>query len=64
MADGKTIIIKDEAGSAGSNNITITSHLAETIDGTNSKVINSNYGSITLIKNGGGSWFILSKVST
>jgi hypothetical protein len=64
LADGKVIIIKDEAGSAGSNNITITPPLGETIDGASSKVINSNYGMLTLVRNGGGSWFIISKIST
>jgi hypothetical protein len=62
LADGKTIIIKDEAGSAGANGITINAHPSETIDGLSSKSIDSAYGSLTLIKNGGGSWFVVSKI--
>ena len=63
VADGKIIYIKDEGGNATSNNITITAHLAETIDGQNTRGITSSYGAVTLIKNGAGSWFVLSSVS-
>jgi hypothetical protein len=64
IADGKIIYIKDEAGNATSNNITINAHSLETIDGSSSIGITSSYGAITLIKSGGpvGSWFILSSV--
>jgi hypothetical protein len=64
IADGKVIYIKDEAGNATSNNITINAHSLETIDGSSSIGITSSYGAITLIKSGGpvGSWFILSSV--
>ena len=59
------IIIKDEAGNAGSHSITIYPHLGETIDDYTSSSpleLNVSWVSITLIKNGAGSWFIISKV--
>ena len=62
ISNSKIIHIKDEGGSAGTNNITIIAHTAEKIDGESSYVINTDYGSITLIKNSSGPWFIISKV--
>jgi hypothetical protein len=59
LENGKVIYIKDEAGNATTNNITITPHLSETIDGSSSIGITSSYGSLTLIKNGVDSWFVL-----
>jgi hypothetical protein len=62
VSDGKIVHIKDEGGYAGTNNITVIPHTAEKIDGENSYVINTSYGSITLVKNTSGPWFIISKV--
>jgi hypothetical protein len=62
VPDGKVIHIKDEGGYAGTNNITIIAHTAENIDSGSSYVINTNYGSVTLVKNTSGPWFIISKV--
>lgn len=45
---GQHIIVKDESGVAGTNNITI----AGTIDGAANKVINSNYGDVRLYYSG------------
>lgn len=54
----KTIIIKDESGSAGTHNITIDGFGSETIDGSTTKVISSNFGSITMYSNG-SDWFTI-----
>jgi len=48
--DGKTYIIKDVSGNASDNPITVTANT--TIDNASSYVIDSDYGSITLVFNG------------
>jgi hypothetical protein len=48
---GQMHIIKDNVGSAASNNITITPSAAN-IDGAASSTINVNYGSVTIVYNG------------
>lgn len=52
----KVYIFKDESGGAGTNSITIDGNSAETIDGVTTKLINSNYGFLRIIKNG-SNWF-------
>ena len=54
---GRTIIIKDAGGLAGTNNITVDTEGAETIDGGATAVISSNYSSINLYSDG-SNWFI------
>ena len=54
---GRTIIIKDAGGNAGTNNITIDTEGAETIDGAGTLVINSDYSSVSLYSDG-SNWFI------
>lgn len=49
---GQCQIIKDEAGTAGTNNITVTP-ASGTIDGAASKVINANYGVLRIYQRGG-----------
>lgn len=49
---GQPFIVKDEAGSAGANNITVVG----TIDGATNKVINSNYGNLRVYWSG-STWF-------
>jgi hypothetical protein len=56
----RTLIIKDESGSAGTNNITIDGLGSETIDGSLTKVINSNFGSVTFYSNG-SVWFFINQ---
>jgi hypothetical protein len=51
MVAGRTIVIKDGGGMAGTNNITITTEGAEQIDGADTLVINVNWGSYTLVAN-------------
>lgn len=53
---GRIVIIKDESGAAGANNITIDGNGAETIDGAANAVINSNYGVRRLYATSTG-WF-------
>jgi len=56
---GAEIIVKDSGGDASSYNITIDGNASETIDGTTTKVINSNYGRVHLVSNG-TVWFDIS----
>lgn len=48
---GKFYFIKDVSGTAATDNITVTA-VGHTIDGSASAIINTNYGSITLVFNG------------
>lgn len=48
----RIFIIKDIAGNAGTNNITVSLETAGTIDGSATYVINANYDSITLMVDG------------
>jgi len=56
-ATGQQHIIKDNVGSAAANNITVTPS-GKNIDGAASKVINTNYGSMTIVF-GGTEWHIV-----
>jgi len=49
---GRVLIIKDQSGNAGANPITIDADGGEHIDEADTYVINSNYGSVTLICTG------------
>lgn len=49
---GRTIVIKDAGGNAGTNNITLTTEGAQTIDGSATAVINSNYSAINVYCDG------------
>lgn len=54
-------VVKDEAGTAATNNITINANGSDTIDGASSIVINNNYGSLALYTDGVSKWFTLYK---
>lgn len=54
--EGFTIVVKDESGAANVNNITIDAATTELIDGAQTKVISSAYGSVTIICTG-TAWF-------
>lgn len=49
---GFVVIVKDESGGAAANNITITTQGSETIDGSATATINTNYGEVRLYSNG------------
>ena len=53
---GKTFIVKDEAGGAGTTTITVTSAGEKTIDGSSSSTITTNYGSKSYYTDG-NSWY-------
>lgn len=54
----RLVTIKDESGGAGTNNITIDGYGAETIDGSATKVISSNYGTASMYSTG-MAWFVV-----
>jgi hypothetical protein len=54
---GKTYVIKDESGQAGTNAITIDGDGTETVDGVTSFDISSPYGAAHLYTDG-SNWFI------
>ena len=56
VADGRTYIIKDESGAAGTNNITIATQAAQTIDGASTVVITVDHG-VLRVYSDGTNWF-------
>lgn len=52
LSNGKTIIIKDESGTAGANNITVTANGTDRIDSQVSVAISANNGALRLIWTG------------
>jgi hypothetical protein len=57
---GRVLLIKDEVGTASSNNITVSRAGSDTIDGNNTSVVMSaNFGSILLIAGNGTEWHVL-----
>lgn len=50
LPDEIVYIVKDESGGAAANNITIDASGAEQIDGALTKVINTNYGVVRLLR--------------
>jgi hypothetical protein len=53
---GKEYVVKDESGNAGTNNITVATAGAETIDGAATATIATNYGSVKVYSDG-TNWF-------
>lgn len=53
---GKIVIIKDEGGASGTDAITIATEGSETIDGSASTSISTNYGVVRLYSDG-TNWF-------
>ncbi len=53
---GRIVIVKDESGGAGTNNITVDGEGGETIDGASSVTISANYGVLRVYSNG-TNWF-------
>lgn len=58
VALGRHITVKDESGGAGTNNITVATEGAETIDGAASITINADYG-VARLYSDGVNWFSL-----
>jgi hypothetical protein len=58
LNSGQTFVIKDEGGSASTNNVTIQASGSQTIDGQNSVILESPYASIQLYCNGTNKFFI------
>lgn len=56
LEDGKVIIINDESGGAGTNNITIDTEGSETIDGAATIVISTDFLRVRLYSDG-TNWF-------
>jgi hypothetical protein len=48
---------------SSSNHVTISRHGSDTIEGSSSKSLSSQYGSLTLIAGGNGIWYILSSAT-
>jgi len=57
LQDGDELIIQDESGAAGTHTITISRAGSDTINGSTSVTITSNYGRRRLIKRGSGAWY-------
>lgn len=55
---GITKTVKDEAGTAGTNNITLATTSSQTIDGASTKVLSSNYGTLKVYSSG-TAWFTI-----
>lgn len=58
-APGRQLVIKDISGSAFTHNITVLPHASETIDNASSRVISTNYSSLTLICGSLLNWWIV-----
>ena len=58
LEKGRIVIIKDASGNAVTNTITISTGGSETIDGSTTKSISSNYGSIEIYCDN-SNWFII-----
>jgi hypothetical protein len=54
---GQILIVKDESGAAGTNNITVNRAGADTIDGVVSVAISVNHGALRLYSDGVSKWF-------
>jgi hypothetical protein len=53
---GRVLVIKDNSGSAGTNNITIARQGSDVIDGATSLTINTSRGIARLVSLGSGAW--------
>ena len=58
FSNGQHFIIKDEAGNANTNNITVRTSGGDTIDGQSSIVLQSPYAAVNLYTNGSNKFFI------
>ena len=58
FSDGQYFTIKDEAGNANTNNITVKTTASDTIDGQGSIILESPYGAVNVYSNGSNKFFI------
>jgi len=58
LNEGQIIVIKDEAGEANTNPVTIRAHGSQTIDGQNKVILQSSYAAIQLYCNGTDKYYI------
>jgi len=58
VSAGRIYIVKDKDGQANSNNITVVTQGSDTVDGGSSQVLDSDYGSWTIIGDGNSAWYI------
>ena len=58
FSNGANFIVKDEAGNAHNNNITIRTTGADKIDGATSVILESPYGAVNIYTNGSDKFFI------
>ena len=59
-ADGPLyVFVKDQAGNAQSNNITVDTTGGETIDGQSSQIIDYNYGMLGFISDVSSNWYVM-----
>lgn len=61
VKDAFQLVVKDEVGGAAANNITINPNGTDTIDGAAGLTINTNFGSVTLLKRA-TKWNIISQL--
>jgi hypothetical protein len=59
VAEGFIFVINDEIGVAGSFTITITRAGSDTIEGSTTKTITTNLGSLRIYSNGVDQWFLI-----
>lgn len=59
----KTVVIKDEGGTAAGNTITVTGQSGVTIDGQSNWTIDVNYGALT-VTFGGSEWHIVAAITS
>ena len=57
VSDGRIYIIKDSSGSSETYNITINTQGSDTIDGSSSQTLDSNYGTWMIVGDGTSSWY-------
>lgn len=58
VSSGRFYVVKDISGQSNSNNITLLTSGSDTVDGSSSLALKSNYGSTWVVSNGTDSWYI------
>lgn len=58
VSAGRIYIVKDSDGTAEANNVTVVTQGSDTLDGASSQVLDTNYGSWTIVGDGSSAWYI------